>query len=77
MTIYQIKGEIACLSCNCPPRTLRLKSLPAFATLLLFELCIQPNPGRPAGRGGWRIVIHYSPLLGGLFKLENAMTLAF
>ena len=30
---------------------------------------IQPNPGR--------IVIHYSPLLGGLFKLENATTLAF
>ena len=33
----------------------------------------------PAGRarGRWRIVIHYSPLLGGLFKLENATTLAF
>ena len=30
---------------------------------------------RPAGRGRWRIVIHYSPLLGGLFKLENATTL--
>ena len=30
---------------------------------------IQPNPGH--------IVIHYSPLLGGLFKLENATTLAF
>ena len=34
---------------------------------------------RPAGRGRWRnkVVIHYSPLLGGLFKLENATTLAF
>ena len=40
--------------------------------LLLFELCMQPN----AGRGRW-LVIHYSPLLGGLFKLENATTLAF
>ena len=30
---------------------------------------IQPNPGR--------IVIRYSPLLGGLFKLENATTLTF
>ena len=28
-------------------------------------------------QGRWRIVIHYSPLLGGLFKLENATTLAF
>ena len=36
-------------------------------------ICIQPNPGRRR----WRIVIHYSPLLGGLFKLENATTLAF
>ena len=30
---------------------------------------IQANPGR--------IVIHYSPLLGWLFKLKNATTLAF
>ena len=31
-TIYQIKGEIPRLSCNCPTRTLRLKSFAAFAT---------------------------------------------
>ena len=40
-TIYQIKGAIPCLSCNCPPRTLRLKWLSAFAKLLLCELFSQ------------------------------------
>ena len=41
-----------------------------------YDALIQPNPGRPAGALAY-IVIHYSPLLGGLFKLENATTLAF
>ena len=76
-TIYQIIGEIPCLSCNCPPRTLRLQSLSAFATLycyVSYDAFSQIQADRP---GRWRIVIHYSPLLGGLFKLENATTLAF
>ena len=45
------------------------KVIVSFRYATAMWIIIQPNPGR--------IVIHYSPLLGGLFKLENATTLAF
>ena len=48
-----------------------------YATAIWVMHSAKSRPARPVSLAIRQFIIHYSPLLGGLFKLENATTLAF